>query len=110
MQCVAAICSLAALACVAAAAPPELKAAGVLIQPGTGGAVLSAGGSTIPIDKKGNITIGGAKDLNLKSGGAITVTAKTDVKVLAKRELKAEGQTKAQRHSERSEESSARPR
>jgi hypothetical protein len=104
------VAAIAALICVAAdRLPPrrtisavrpmgtarELKAAGVLIQAGTTGAQLSAGGSTITIDKQGNITINAARNLSLKAGGDLNLTAQNNVQLVAKKELQAEGKLKA---------------
>ena len=73
-------CSLGAVICAVGANAPrrrelprlaqpvgvtELKYADVLIQAGAEGAVLSAGGSTITLDKKGNVAIKAAADLKL---------------------------------------------
>lgn len=68
--------------------PPAVRYEGVELRPGPDGALISAGGSRIMVDRKGNITIEAAKDLVLKAGGAIEVAAGADLDLSSKRDVR----------------------
>ena len=76
-------------------APPVVRYEGVELRPGPDGALISAGGSRIMVDKKGNITIEAAKDLTLKADGVLRIAAGTDLDLSAKRDVKVDADRNA---------------
>lgn len=75
--------------------PPVVRYEGVELRPGPDGALISAGGSRIMVDKKGNVTIEAAKDLTLKADGAVKIAAGTDLDLSAKRDVKVDADRNA---------------